>query len=129
MMNLETTDQSKEFHWKIENSAKLPTVKIDLYGYVGGSGDGLLTVLTRVNCEEVQKNRLNRPIDISINSFGGSVFTALAIYNLLKTHQGKINIRVDGAAMSAATIITIAERDSHDAAWLNDDDPRCLLFR
>ena len=33
MMNLKTTDQKQEFHWKIENSAKLPTVKIDLYGY------------------------------------------------------------------------------------------------
>ena len=32
MTNLKPTDQSKEFHWKIENSAKLPTVKIDLYG-------------------------------------------------------------------------------------------------
>ena len=56
--------------------------------------------------KQFRKIDSNRQIDISINSFGGSVFTALAIYNLLKTHQGKINIRVDGAAMSAATIIT-----------------------
>ena len=45
-------------------------------------------------------------LNISINSFGGAVYTALSIYSLLKTHKGQINIRVDGTAMSAATIIT-----------------------
>lgn len=106
MTNLKPTDQSKEFHWKIENSAKLPTVKIDLYGYVGGSQEYEDGFNETEFAKQFRKIDSNRQIDISINSFGGSVFTALAIYNLLKTHQGKINIRVDGAAMSAATIIT-----------------------
>lgn len=107
MMNLETTDQKQEFHWKIENSAKLPAVKIDLYGYVGGSGDGFIKGFNSSEfVKEFRKIDSSRPIDISINSFGGQVYTGLSIYNLLKTHKGKINIRVDGAAMSAATIIT-----------------------
>lgn len=107
MMNLETTDQKQEFHWKIENSAKLPAVKIDLYGYVGGSGDGFIKGFNSSEfVKEFRKIDSSRPIDISINSFGGQVYTGLSIYNLLKTHKGRINIRVDGAAMSAATIIT-----------------------
>ena len=106
MINLKTTDQKQEFHWKIENSAKLPTVKIDLYGYVGGSAEYEDGFNETEFAKQFRKIDSTRPIDISINSFGGSVYTGLAIYSLLKTHQGKINIRVDGAAMSAATLIT-----------------------
>lgn len=106
MTNQKPTDKNKEFHWKIENSAKLPTVKIDLYGYVGGSQEYEDGFNETEFAKQFRKIDPTRTIDISINSFGGSVYTALAIYSLLKTHQGKINIRVDGAAMSAATLIT-----------------------
>ena len=80
--------------------------QLDLFGYVGGSkewNDGF-------NEEDFLKEFRTIPTDnvlnISINSFGGAVYTALSIYTLLKTHKGPINIRVDGAAISAATIIT-----------------------
>lgn len=79
---------------------------IDLFGYVGGSkkwNDGF-------NEEDLLKELREIPndnaLEISINSFGGSVYTALSIYTLLKAHKGAITFRVDGTAMSAATIIT-----------------------
>lgn len=45
---------------------------------------------------------------VRINSGGGDVFTATAIYNKLKEHKAKITVKVDGWVASAATIIAMA---------------------
>lgn len=45
---------------------------------------------------------------VSINSGGGSVFDALAIYNALRRYPGKVTTRVDGVAASAASLIFMA---------------------
>lgn len=47
-------------------------------------------------------------IDVRINSNGGNVFTAQAIYSSLKRHPAHINVYIDGIAASAATIIAMA---------------------
>lgn len=47
-------------------------------------------------------------IDVHINSYGGEVAEALAIYNTLKRHTAKVTTYVDGFACSAATIIFMA---------------------
>ena len=47
-------------------------------------------------------------ITVWINSPGGDVFAAQAIYNQLKSYTGNITACIDGMAASAATIITCA---------------------
>lgn len=47
-------------------------------------------------------------IDVRINSDGGNVFAAQAIYSSLKRHPAKINVYIDGMAASAASIIAMA---------------------
>lgn len=47
-------------------------------------------------------------IDVCINSYGGEVAEALAIYSALKRHKAKIHTIVDGFCCSAATIIFCA---------------------
>ena len=47
-------------------------------------------------------------VNIQINSPGGSVFEALAIYNTLKSYTGGVNIIVDGLCASAATLVLCA---------------------
>lgn len=47
-------------------------------------------------------------IDLRINSGGGSVFAAQAIYSQLKTHTAKISVYIDGLAASAASLIAMA---------------------
>ena len=48
----------------------------------------------------------SKPIDIYINSPGGSVASALAINGILSRHKAGITIHVTGLAASAATLIT-----------------------
>jgi len=47
-------------------------------------------------------------IIVRINSGGGDVFAANAIYTRLKDHRAKITVKIDGWAASAATIIAMA---------------------
>lgn len=50
----------------------------------------------------------NKDVTVNINSPGGDVFEGIAIYNRLREHQGKINVKVLGLAASAASIIAMA---------------------
>jgi ATP-dependent protease ClpP protease subunit len=50
-------------------------------------------------------------IVVSINSPGGDVFDAFAIYNGLRRYAGKVTTRVDGVAASAASLIMMAGDD------------------
>src|SRR5690625_4825000 len=47
-------------------------------------------------------------LDIYINSGGGSVFTGMAIYNMLKRHKAHKRVIVDGLAGSIASVIAMA---------------------
>jgi ATP-dependent Clp protease, protease subunit len=49
-----------------------------------------------------------KDITIWIDSYGGSVFAAAGIYNALKEHNGKITVKIDSKAMSAASVIAMA---------------------
>lgn len=48
------------------------------------------------------------PVTVKVNSPGGDMFEGLAIYNLLREHDGEVTVRVMGLAASAASIIAMA---------------------
>lgn len=49
-----------------------------------------------------------KEIEVSINSRGGEVDHALAIFNYLSAHPATVIVRIDGLAASAASIIALA---------------------
>lgn len=50
-------------------------------------------------------------ITIWINSPGGDVFAASQIYNMLMDYKGKVTVKIDGIAASAASVIAMAGSD------------------
>jgi ATP-dependent protease ClpP protease subunit len=48
------------------------------------------------------------PVTVNVNSPGGDMFEGLAIYNLLREHDGEVTVKVLGLAASAASIIAMA---------------------
>lgn len=48
------------------------------------------------------------PVTVNINSPGGDVFEGLAIYNLLRDHDGEVTVRVLGVAASIASVVAMA---------------------
>ena len=49
-----------------------------------------------------------KELNIYVNSGGGSVFAGMAIYNMLKRHEGNKTVYVDGLAGSIASVIALA---------------------
>lgn len=45
---------------------------------------------------------------VAVNSPGGDVFDAFAIYNALRRYAGKVTARIDGVAASAASLVAMA---------------------
>lgn len=81
--------------------------EIYLYGNVGdpyGFGEGFTP-------EQVAEALVEHgPGDVTarINSGGGVAFDGMAIYSLLLAHSGKVTIKIDGVAASAASLIAMA---------------------
>jgi ATP-dependent Clp protease protease subunit len=50
-------------------------------------------------------------VTVWINSPGGDVFAAAQIYNMLMDYSGKVTVKIDGLAASAASVIAMAGSD------------------
>lgn len=85
---------------------------LHLYGTVGGDWDwdeeGYRT--TGFTDEQVISalSELSGDITIRMNSGGGVAFQGIAIYNALKSYDGKVTIYIDALAASAASVIAMA---------------------
>lgn len=90
--------------WKIKNEAGSANAELYLYGQIAEESwnendkgakefaDDLLA------CE-------GKDITLRINSPGGDIFAAQAIYNVLKAYHGKVTAHIDGICASAATVV------------------------
>jgi ATP-dependent protease ClpP protease subunit len=88
--------------YRIRNQADQPTAEIWLYDTVGMWGitaGEFVDDLTQLHVQD---------ITLHINSPGGEVWDGLAIYHALREHPARVTVRVDGAALSAASFIAMA---------------------
>ena len=93
--------------WKFRNEAESETAELMLYGEISDVswyGDEVTPKQFHedlVSCE-------GKDLAVRINSPGGDVFAAQAIYTQLKAYTGKVTMHIDGMCASAATIIACA---------------------
>lgn len=76
----------------------MPQYMVDWWGS-GVSAEGLVEQLNEINAST---------INVRINSPGGDVYEAIAIFNTLINHPATINVYVDAIAASAASVIAMA---------------------
>jgi len=111
------------------SSTILSNGEILLYGDVGdpyGWGDGFS--VTDVQSALVEHGPGD--ITVRINSGGGIAFDGVAIYSLLRSHEGSKHVIVDGIAASAASLILMAgdTREIRDGAMVMIHDAAGLTF-
>ena len=94
----------------------------DEIGAYGVSAKGFLTELGALP--------EGTPVDLRLNSPGGSVFDAVAIHNALKRHEGNVTVWIDGIAASAASYVAMAgdEIVMPENAFLMIHDPSGLVM-
>lgn len=88
---------------------------INVYGEIGEAWDYQgndvgyqMTGTTSVQIANMLSHMGSGPVTLNINSPGGDMFEGLAIYNLLREHQGEVIVNVIGTAASAASVIAMA---------------------
>jgi len=76
----------------------------DVIGYDYWTGEGVTAKRVAGALRAMGKG----PVTVNVNSPGGDMFEGLAIYNLLREHEGEVTVKVLGLAASAASIIAMA---------------------
>ena len=75
-------------------------------------------------------NQVSGPLTVWINSPGGDVFAASQIYTMLKEYGGKITVKIDALAASAASVVAMAGDETYMAptALMMIHDPSTLAW-
>lgn len=94
--------QQEHSWYRIENHRKVSSATVYLYDEIGLWGITASDFVREINAIDAKH------IDVHINSPGGDVFDAIAIYNALANHGASITTYVDGIAASAASFIAQA---------------------
>ena len=79
---------------------------ISIYDRIGESYDGEGVTTKRISA--ALRNIGARDVVVNVNSPGGDFFQGVAIYNLLREHQGEVTVKILGLAASAASVIAMA---------------------
>lgn len=66
-------------------------------------GDEITPAIFRDELSKISGN-----LTVWLNSPGGDVFAASQIYTMLRNHKGKVTVKIDGIAASAASVVAMA---------------------
>lgn len=92
--------------WKWQNLADSPDRTLVLNGTIAEESWFDDDVTPKAFEEELMSGNGN--VTIWINSPGGDCIAAAQIYNMLTAYKGKVTVKIDGIAASAASVIAMA---------------------
>ena len=74
--------------------------------------------------------KVSGDLTVWLNSPGGDVFAASQIYTMLRNHKGKVTVKIDGIAASAASVVAMAGDETYIApcAMLMIHDPSTVAM-
>ena len=105
---------SKKVFYQITRDDDTRTADINIYGDITGSAEIIRSWIGddgSVSARDIKREIDGLDVDtinVYINSYGGEVAEALAIYSALQRHKAQVHTYCDGFACSAATIIFCA---------------------
>ena len=90
--------------WKIKNEAGSQDVELYLYGQIAEESWRENDKSAKEFADDLAACG-GKNITLRINSPGGDIFAAQAIYNVLRAYPGKVTAHIDGICASAATVV------------------------
>lgn len=112
-----------EAFWQIKNQEGAEP-EIELYGYISEYSWWDDEITPAKFKDDLNKAGKGGPVTVRINSGGGDVFAASVMRSILVEYPGRVTVRVDGLAASAATIVATAGdvvRMQDTAYWMIHD--------
>lgn len=95
---------TKRKAWKMQAAAG-DRGEVTIYDVIGDPWDG---TTAKGFAADLKGLGAVRDLDVYVNSPGGYVFDAVAIYNQLVRHRARVTMNIDGLAASAASVIAMA---------------------
>lgn len=98
---------------EVKNEVDSEVAELYLYGTIRQAcwWDDEEDVISAKRVKTSLKELSGKNVDVHINSGGGDVFESISICNLLKQHNGDINIYIDGLAGSGASVVAMAGKN------------------
>lgn len=100
--------------WNFSNNAESgEEIELRIDGDIAMDDDfwsmlfGIESVTPKGFMAELNQHK-GKDINVWINSYGGDVYAASRIFTALKEHKGKVKVKIDGVAISAASVIAMA---------------------
>jgi ATP-dependent Clp protease protease subunit len=111
------------FDWYEIKATSDDSAELFIYDYIGWPFNDAGEVVRSV------ADMRGKDITVRINSPGGDVFDAMAIYNAFTGHDAKVTTRAEALAASAASIILLAGKEvqAYQNAMLMVHDPWLLV--
>lgn len=104
-LDWDTPVQAREA-WRPVRAATEDDRTLNITDEIGDRGDGRGVTVQWVR--GALRRMAKGPVTVNINSTGGDFFAGLAIYNMLREHDGEVTTNVLGVAASAASVIAMA---------------------
>lgn len=123
--------QPHEPFWQLRNAAETGAdPEIELNGYISEYswfGDEVTPAKFK---DDLNKIGAGGPVTVRINSYGGDVIAASVMRSILIDYPGKITVRIDGIAASAATIVALGGDTikMQDSAYMMIHDPAVAIL-
>lgn len=118
-----------EQFWNFKNISN-DEAELTIYGYIAQQSWYSDEVSSKKFASDLKALGNKKTITVKINSGGGDVFAAHAIYNLLKENSAKVVTMVEGIAASAASVILQAgdERIVPNNAFVMIHNPSTIAW-
>lgn len=128
----EGTAEPHQPFWKMRMNTDEPGSgpEIEFYGYISEYSWFEDDITPKMFKDDLYQAGNGGPVTVRMNSGGGDVFAASVIRSTLVDYPGKVTVRIDGLAASAATIVAMAgdKVRMQDTAYFMIHDPSTLVW-
>ena len=116
--------------WRVVDAVEGDEPEMELDGVISEYswfGDEITPKLFKDDLDKVGQGG---PITIRLNSYGGDVIAASRIHQIIRDYPGRVTVRIDGIAASAATVVAVAGDvvKMAETAFFMIHDPSMFFF-
>jgi ATP-dependent Clp protease protease subunit len=125
--------QPHERFWRFRNAVDgdpASEPEMELYGYISEYSWFDDDITPKLFKDDLYKFGAGGPITIRMNSYGGDVIAASMMRAIIQDYPGRVTVRIDGIAASAATVVAMAGDlvKIQDTAYFMIHDPLVVFF-
>ena len=116
--------------WVFRDAVDGGEPELELYGYISEYSWFDDDITPKMFKDDLYKYGGGGPITVRMNSYGGDVIAASLMSTIIRDYPGRVTVRIDGIAASAATVVAVAGDlvKIQETAYFMIHDPLMVFF-